>query len=226
MKTINMTKEQETTYKLNLGANAILFLFGVYAVAFVLGAMEIKPEPVQAATMCIERTGIVQEYMDEVRTQVDEYEALQSVGKGVLEYDTQPSHYVTESVDEIAHIRAFRDTYPDNTLTDEYLDIIHNSCPDLETTERVVAIATAECGLDARRCNKTTNLWGWFKGGDWGYDPDMQTMAVDICNGIGGAYRGVEHSWDAAYVYTGGDRTQTWLNHVNSAISKMTELRK
>lgn len=160
--------------------------------------------------------------------QAAELPGVVQVDTGELSAVLDPSEGVTVSAavkaDPIPHIRAFRDER--GGIDDVYLDAIVRACgEDVELVERVVAISVAECSMNPAVCGRTTNMWGWFKGGDRAYDPDIETMAVDICTGIRDYYPHVEGNPTLAMQYTGGDRVDNWLNNVRGALARMQELK-
>lgn len=103
--------------------------------------------------------------------------------------------------------------YPGSTISREYYGLLKANCTKKESLETVIAIAVAECGLNPARCGKENNMWGWYKNGDWGYDPSPKVMAKEICRGVSTYYLGVGDSPALAEAYTGGDRTAAWMKN-------------
>lgn len=100
-----------------------------------------------------------------------------------------------------------------------YLTTLRKYC-DEDTLKLVVAISVAESSM-GKNTSKNTNWYGYFYKGDRKYDPDQDTMAKVICNGIGKYYSDVDTNYERAKRYTGSDNTKIWMGNVNEALSHM-----
>lgn len=189
----------------------LLFFLGVLLGMLLRGYTEQFHIRVERAVGAVEASEILEE--GQVATEV-------------IAEEIDPSESVTVSAtvkpDPIPHIRAFRNSIAQSNMDDKKLETIYHACKDdLYSTELVVAIAFAETTLNSAKSGKVSNYWGWFPGGDRGYDPDFEIMAQVICNGIRNNYVGVESHRQLAITYTGNDRVDTWLHNVNFALSEM-----
>ena len=102
--------------------------------------------------------------------------------------------------------------------TQEYFDLLVANCSD-EGLRTVVALSVAESSM-GKNSSRTTNWYGWFKGGNRSYDPDVETMAKEICTGIEKSYLGIGNSLAMAKRYVGGDPTN-WMRNFNWAYNQM-----
>lgn len=114
-------------------------------------------------------------------------------------------------------------SYYGGRYSHEYLQELANNC-DSDTLQIVLAISVAETGM-GKATNKRTNFYGWYKNGNTGYDPDMKTMAKEICTGISKYYKNVGNNMAVANIYTGNDRTSTWFKNFQWAYYKMETMK-
>jgi len=102
--------------------------------------------------------------------------------------------------------------------TEEYLQLLVDNCSD-EGLRTVIALSVAESSM-GKNTNRNTNWYGWFKGGDRNYDPDMETMAREICTGVEKNYLGIGNDMGKAVRYV-GYVSDSWLGNYRWAYNQM-----
>lgn len=143
-----------------------------------------------------------------------------SSGSKLPQVDSQISKVPSEDFEEI---RAFTSSYNGSRIDDGYLDLIIEACnEDVELVGRVVAGSVCESGM-GRDVSKNSNFWGFFKGGDRGYDPDRATMAKVICESYNTDYKLLGESKRVTSRYTGGDNTDRWMSIYRWSLDKMSK---
>ena len=113
----------------------------------------------------------------------------------------------------------FTQSYPGSRIDKEYLSLLSNYCEE-DVLKVVIAISVAESSM-GRNTTRNSNFWGWFKGGNRNYDPDRNTMAQEICRGIGSNYMNIGVNRSVTARYTGNDRVDTWTRNFNWAINNL-----
>lgn len=111
--------------------------------------------------------------------------------------------------------------YPGSRIDREYLTLLETYC-NTDTLKVVIAISVAETGMGKAVPFRDSNFWGWFKDGNRNYDPDRNTMAREICDGISRKYSNIAYSKSAVSVYTSNDRADSWVRIFNYAMNQMT----
>lgn len=115
-------------------------------------------------------------------------------------------------------IKKFTETYSGSRIDKEYFALLDEHCSD-EALRTVVAISVAESSM-GRNTSRKSNFFGWFKGGNRNYDPDQETMAKEICNGVEKNYLNIgnDSAKQKRYVgYVGND----WLRNYRWAYAQM-----
>ena len=147
-------------------------------------------------------------------------------------YSTQENNYIqttavtsiqkpTNSLDMISKAKAFarerRSVWPNHHMSEAYVDILAQYCDD-KALRDVLSVGSAETrlGHDPKHI-LTNNLWGWHLDGNINHDPDVYTMASQICGGFMNAYRNMitaDCRVDAglSMKYTGNDRVPSWTD--------------
>lgn len=115
-------------------------------------------------------------------------------------------------------VQAFTKSYRGSRIDDTYFDALRKNCDD-ETLRTVVAISVAETGMGRDVKNKS-NFYGWFKGGNRNYDPSVEEMTKEICNGIKSNYIGIGKNDSMIKKYVGYAST-AWKNNYNWAYNQM-----
>jgi hypothetical protein len=185
-----------------------------------------EPTALKVAILILLAICTVAAYIDTVQT-VQKKEQVQKVSNtlgGLL--PTVPVAHASgdklqalEVGSKYSKIKEYVNSYPNSQITDTYLDILHDECDD-KTLQTVIAISVAECGM-GKACSTKNNFWGWHKNGDTSYDPDRETMAKEICEGIGTYYSDIGGDSDLIELYTGGDRSSTWSKNFQIAYNQM-----
>lgn len=95
----------------------------------------------------------------------------------------------------------------------------------------IVAMSLTETGMGSAKANadpnspyyRQSNFWGWFKGGDRGYDPSQEEMSKEIVRGLGSGYNLINQDMnkDMAVTYSGNDRADRWLRDYQSALKEL-----
>jgi len=134
----------------------------------------------------------------------------------------EPPQYEAITQDTTA-IDTFVNNYPGSRLAGEYLELLKAECNgDTQLLKQLVAIATAETA-QGRETPLENNFWGWHLNGNAWHDPDRETMAKQITQGIAAYYSGVGDDYTVADIYTGGDSTSTWLSIYEWAMNEMAD---
>jgi hypothetical protein len=102
--------------------------------------------------------------------------------------------------------------------SEEYFELLRENCSD-EGLKTVVALSVAESSM-GKNTNKKSNWYGWFKGGNRNYDPDVEEMAKEICTGIEKSYLGIGTDMSKVRRYV-GYVSNTWLNNYRWAYAQM-----
>ncbi|MDD4381746.1 MAG: hypothetical protein PHE21_00145 [Candidatus Dojkabacteria bacterium] len=161
------------------------------------------PEKVQAQEIVIEDK---EEWVDgdKVTTKAD----------GTVE--VVPAEVFMESSTQA--VKRFTQSYSGSKIDDKYFTLLDKYCSD-EALRTVVAISVAETSM-GRNTSRKTNFYGWFKGGNRSYDPDMETMAREICTGVQKSYIGIGTDSAKSRKYVGHDTTN-WLKNYRWAYAQM-----
>lgn len=115
-------------------------------------------------------------------------------------------------------VKRFTQSYRGSRIDDKYFALLDKYCSD-EVLKTVVAISVAETGM-GRDVKRQSNFFGWFKGGNRNYDPDQETMAKDICNGVEKNYIGIGSDKAKAKKYV-GYISNAWLENYRWAYAQM-----
>jgi len=119
-----------------------------------------------------------------------------------------------------SNIDRFVATYNGSRMNKSYLKVLRDTCKNEKTLELVVAVSVSETGM-GRDTSNGSNFWGFFKGGNRGYDPSREQMAKDICKSFSGYYSDVYKNKAKASRYTGEQDSSGWRYRVNWAMDKM-----
>ncbi len=115
-------------------------------------------------------------------------------------------------------IKKFTETYSGSRIDKEYFALLDEYCSD-EALRTVVAISVAESSM-GRNTSRKSNFFGWFKGGNRNYDPDQETMAKEICNGVEKNYLNIGNDMAEAKKYV-GYVSNDWLRNFRWAYAQM-----
>lgn len=165
--------------------------------------IETKPTQVQAKEVVVEDK---EEWIDgdKVTTKAD----------GTVE--VIPAEVFMESSTQA--VKRFTDSYSGSRIDDKYFALLDKYCSD-EALRTVVAISVAETSM-GRNTSRNTNFYGWFKGGNRNYDPDMETMAKEICNGVEKNYLNIGNDMAKVKKYV-GYVSNDWLYNYRWAYAQM-----
>lgn len=131
-------------------------------------------------------------------------------------YEIVPAENFMES--SVTAIKAFTQSYRGSRIDDKYFALLDEYCSD-EALRTVVAISVAESGM-GRDVKRQSNFYGWFKGGNRSYDPDQETMAKEICNGVEKNYLNIGNDMGKAKKYV-GYVSNDWLYNYRWAYAQM-----
>lgn len=131
-------------------------------------------------------------------------------------YEIVPAENFMES--SVIAIKAFTQSYRGSRIDDKYFALLDEYCSD-EVLRTVVAISVAETGM-GRDASRQSNFYGWFKGGNKNYDPDQETMAKEICEGIEKNYLNIGNDMAKAKKYV-GYVSNDWLRNFRWAYAQM-----
>lgn len=137
-------------------------------------------------------------YQDYVPRPEEVEEAVEVPGKGVVDDS----------------VRQYIKSYG-GKIDDGYLSLLREYCSE-EAVKVVVAISVAETSM-GKNTDKQSNYFGWRKGGDANYDPEVSEMAQEICRGVQKSYMDIGYNRAVTEDYTGGDRVETWTSNYLSA---------
>lgn len=115
-------------------------------------------------------------------------------------------------------VKRFIESYSGSRIDDKYFSLLDKYCSD-EALRTVVAISVAETGM-GRDVKRQSNFYGWFKGGNGNYDPDQETMAKEICNGVEKNYLNIGNDMAKAKKYV-GYVSNDWLRNFRWAYAQM-----
>lgn len=115
-------------------------------------------------------------------------------------------------------VKRFTDSYSGSRIDDKYFALLDKYCSD-EALRTVVAISVAETSM-GRNTSRNTNFYGWFKGGNRNYDPDMETMAKEICTGVEKNYLNIGNDMAKVKKYV-GYVSSDWLYNYRWAYAQM-----
>ena len=118
----------------------------------------------------------------------------------------------------VTAIKRFTQSYRGSRIDDKYFALLDEYCSD-EALRTVVALSVAETGM-GRDVSRQSNFYGWFKGGNRNYDPDMETMAKEICNGVEKNYLNIGNDMTKAKKYV-GYVSNDWLYNYRWAYAQM-----
>lgn len=131
-------------------------------------------------------------------------------------YEIVPAEVFMES--SVTAIKRFTETYRGSRIDDKYFTLLDEHCSD-EALRTVVALSVAETGM-GRDVKRQSNFYGWFKGGNRNYDPDQETMAKEICNGVEKNYLNIGNDMAKAKKYV-GYVSNDWLYNYRWAYAQM-----
>lgn len=115
-------------------------------------------------------------------------------------------------------IKKFTETYSGSRIDKEYFALLDEHCSD-EALRTVVAISVAESSM-GRNTSRKSNFFGWFAGGNRNYDPDQETMAKEICEGVEKNYLNIGNDMAKAKKYV-GYVSNDWLRNFRWAYAQM-----
>lgn len=115
-------------------------------------------------------------------------------------------------------VKEFTQSYRGSRIDDKYFALLDKYCSD-EALKTVVALSVAETGM-GRDVKRQSNFYGWFKGGNRNYDPDQETMAKEICNGVEKNYLNIGNDMAKAKKYV-GYVSNDWLYNYRWAYAQM-----
>ena len=131
-------------------------------------------------------------------------------------YEIVPAENFMES--SVTAIKRFTQSYRGSRIDDKYFALLDEYCSD-EALRTVVALSVAETGM-GRDVKRQSNFYGWFKGGNRNYDPDQETMAKEICNGVEKNYLNIGNDMGKAKKYV-GYVSNDWLRNFRWAYAQM-----
>lgn len=131
-------------------------------------------------------------------------------------YEIVPAEVFMEG--SVTAIKRFTQSYRGSRIDDKYFAFLDEYCSD-EALRTVVAISVAESGM-GRDVKRQSNFYGWFKGGNRNYDPDQETMAKEICNGVEKNYLNIGNDMAKAKKYV-GYVSNDWLYNYRWAYAQM-----
>lgn len=131
-------------------------------------------------------------------------------------YEIVPAEVFMES--STTAIKRFTQSYRGSRIDDKYFALLDEYCSD-EALRTVVAISVAESGM-GRDVKRQSNFYGWFKGGNKNYDPDQETMAKEICNGVEKNYLNIGNDSAKQKRYV-GYVSNDWLRNFRWAYAQM-----
>ena len=131
-------------------------------------------------------------------------------------YEIVPAEVFMES--SVTAIKRFTQSYRGSRIDDKYFALLDEYCSD-EALRTVVALSVAETGM-GRDVSRQSNFFGWFKGGNRNYDPDQETMAKEICNGVEKNYLNIGNDMAKAKKYV-GYVSNDWLYNYRWAYAQM-----
>lgn len=163
----------------------------------------------------------------EERAEIEEVEAVERIvwegdqkvrytADGEKRYIYQDYVPKAEVVDD--SVRQFIKSYG-GKIDDDYLSHLRKYCSE-EALKVVVAISVAETSM-GKNTNKQSNYFGWHKGGDINYDPEVPEMAQEICRGVQKSYMNIGRNHAVTRAYTGGDRVDVWTKNFLFALERM-----
>jgi hypothetical protein len=125
-------------------------------------------------------------------------------------------------------IRDYALSYPGSRYTPEILDLLQEVL-EAEIMARAIAASVAESGMGKAASNfkgdgglKDRNWFGLHVGGDRTYDPESwEVMAQDLLRNFGPGSRFENITPESANLYTGGDRTSSWMDNFSAAMRAM-----
>ena len=134
---------------------------------------------------------------------------------GVRHFDSDSEIFLFKDEEKA---KEFTKTYRGSRIDDKYFNLLDEYCSD-EALRTVVAISVAETGM-GRDVSRQSNFYGWFKGGNRNYDPDMETMAREICTGVEKNYLNIGNDMAKAKKYV-GYVSNDWLRNYRWAYAQM-----
>ena len=196
------------------------FILVMFTIVALLGMLLVEKEPYEEYIKEVQEVDAREEGVDGVGNVVKDgdivngQEVVVENGKAAYIVDYQPK---SEQVKQIENF--VLEGYPGSRIDREYLDLLEEYCDD-DTLKVVIGISVAETSM-GKNTNRNSNFWGYFKGGDRGYDPDRKTMAEVICKGIEKGYMNIGKNAKVTSIYTGGSENSNWINNFNWALSQM-----
>jgi len=115
-------------------------------------------------------------------------------------------------------VKRFTQSYKGSRIDDKYFSLLDKYCSD-EALRTVIAISVAETGM-GRDVSRQSNFYGWFKGGNRNYDPDQETMAKEICDGVEENYLNIGNDSAKQRKYV-GYVSNNWLYNYRWAYAQM-----
>jgi hypothetical protein len=166
-------------------------------------SIDTTPEKVQAKEVVVEDK---EEWIDgdKVTTKAD----------GTVE--VIPAEVFMES--STVAVKRFTQSYRGSRIDDKYFALLDKYCSD-EALRTVVAISVAESSM-GRNTSRKSNFFGWFAGGNKNYDPDQETMAKEICEGVEKNYLNIGNDMAKAKKYV-GYVSNDWLRNFRWAYAQM-----
>jgi hypothetical protein len=193
------------------------FILVMFTIVALLGMLLIEKEPYEEYIKEVEQVDAREEGVDGAGNVVREGDVVN--GQEVVVEDGKAA-YIVNYTPELDAIEKFvLEDYPGSRIDRDYLDKLELYC-DSETLKVVIGISVAESGM-GKAVNRNSNFFGWFKGGNRAYDPDRDTMAREICEGVSKSYMSLGKNAKVTSIYTGSDRSSNWSNNFNWAVSQM-----
>jgi hypothetical protein len=162
----------------------------------------------------VEETPVVEQEVVEPKEEWVDGDRVTEVEEGV--YEIVPAEVFMESSTQA--VKRFTQSYGGSRIDDKYFTLLDKYCSD-EALRTVVALSVAETGM-GRDVKRQSNFYGWFKGGNRNYDPDQETMAKEICNGVEENYLNIGNDSAKQRKYV-GYVSNTWLYNYRWAYAQM-----
>ena len=166
----------------------------------------------------IEEVEAVETGVDGVGNVVEDGEIIN--GQEVVVEDGKASYIVEYDpvTEQVKVVESFVFDIYKGRYSREYFDLLVENCSD-EGLRTVIAISVAESSM-GKNSKRESNWYGWFKGGNRNYDPDIETMSKEICKGIEKSYLGIGNDMNKVKAYV-GSVSGNWLNNYRWAYKQM-----
>jgi hypothetical protein len=196
----------------------VFFILVMFAIVALLGMLLIEKEPYEEYIKEVEEVDAREEGVDGVGNVVKEGDIIN--GQEVVVEDGKASYVVEyDPMSEQAKVvKSFIFDVYKGRYSEEYFELLRENCSD-EGLKTVVALSVAESSM-GKNTSKKSNWYGWFKGGNRNYDPDVEEMAKEICTGIEKSYLGIGTDMSKVRRYV-GYVSNTWLNNYRWAYAQM-----